>query len=99
MQKAEVIKKVAKKSGLEQDTSRKAVEAFLETMKEALSEHQNVSFRQFGTFGVKYRAPKTARDIQKDTEIVISEHMKPYFKPSDKLKDIVDKRWRKKEEQ
>jgi DNA-binding protein HU-beta len=97
MQKAEVIKKVAKKAGLEQDTSKKAVEAFLETMKEALSEHQNVSFRQFGTFGVKYRAPKTARDIQKNTEIVISEHMKPYFKPSDKLKDIVDKRWRKKD--
>ncbi len=98
MKKAEVVKQVAKKAELEQDTAKRAVEAFIDTVKEGLENHEEVTFRKFGSFSVKYRAPKTARNISTDSEIVISEHMKPFFKPSNDLKDIVDKRWRDKKE-
>ncbi len=97
MQKADVVKKVAEKSGLEKETAGRAVEAFLDTMKEAMAEHETVSFRKFGNFGVQHRAPKTARNISTGDQLIVSEHIKPIFKPANNLKDIVDKRWRKKQ--
>ena len=57
-------------------------EAFMETVKESLANEENVYLRGFGSFILKKRAQKTARNISKNTTIIIPEHNIPAFKPA-----------------
>ena len=59
------------------------VESFMETIKDSLLEKkENVYLRGFGSFIIKHRAAKTARNIQKNTTMVIEAHDLPSFKPA-----------------
>jgi DNA-binding protein HU-beta len=82
MTKADIVNEVSKNTGIEKVTVQKAVEAFMETVKDSLTEGRNVYLRGFGSFIVKRRAEKTARNISKNTTIIIPEHFIPSFKPA-----------------
>jgi len=82
MTKADIVNEIAKNTGIEKITVQKSVEAFMESVKDSLVANQNVYLRGFGSFIVKKRAQKTARNISKNTTIVIPEHFIPSFKPS-----------------
>ena len=82
MTKAELVRAVAEKTGADQPTVQTIVAAVMETVKESLIAKENVYLRGFGTFGLKHRAEKTARNISKNTTITIPEHNIPAFKPS-----------------
>ncbi|MBQ5815521.1 MAG: integration host factor subunit beta, partial [Flavobacteriales bacterium] len=58
------------------------VEAFMQEVKNALEEGNNVYLRGFGSFIIKHRAEKTGRNISKKTTIKIPAHNIPAFKPS-----------------
>ena len=58
------------------------VEAFMESIKTSLTQTNNVYLRGFGSFIVKKRAKKVARNISKNTTITIPEHNIPAFKPA-----------------
>ncbi|MBS3806379.1 MAG: integration host factor subunit beta [Bacteroidales bacterium] len=89
MTKADIVNEVSKKTGIEKVTVQKTVEAFMETVKESLVSNQNVYLRGFGSFIVKKRAEKKARNISKNTTIVIPEHFIPSFRPSKKFVNKV----------
>ena len=82
MTKADIIKEISQNTGIEKVTVEKAVEAFMETVKDSLTKGSNVYFRGFGSFIVKRRAAKTARNISKNTTVIIPEHSIPSFKPA-----------------
>ncbi|HBL76665.1 MAG: integration host factor subunit beta [Bacteroidetes bacterium GWF2_42_66] len=82
MTKADIVNEVSKNTGIEKVTVQKAVEAFMETVKDSLTDGKNVYLRGFGSFIVKKRAEKTARNISKNTTIIIPEHNIPSFKPA-----------------
>ncbi len=82
MTKADVVNEISKKTGIEKVTVQKTVEAFMEAVKDSLAENNNVYLRGFGSFIVKKRAQKTARNISKNTTIIIPEHFIPAFKPA-----------------
>jgi len=82
MTKADIVNEISKNTGIEKITVQKTVEAFMETVKESLMKDKNVYLRGFGSFIVKKRAQKTARNISKNTTIIIPEHFIPAFKPS-----------------
>ena len=82
MTKVELVRAISKKTGIDQPTTLAAVEALMECVKESLIEKENVYLRGFGTFSVKRRAAKTARNISKNTTLVIEAHDFPAFKPS-----------------
>jgi DNA-binding protein HU-beta len=82
MTKADIVNEISKNTGIEKVTVQKAVEAFMDTIKDALVAEKNVYLRGFGSFVIKKRAQKTARNISKNTTIVIPEHNIPAFKPS-----------------
>ncbi len=82
MTKADIINEISKSTGIEKITVQKTVEAFMDTVKDSLSKNRNVYLRGFGSFVVKQRAEKTARNISKNTTIVIPAHNIPAFKPS-----------------
>ena len=89
MTKAEIIKEVSKSTGIEAATVGAVVEGFMATVKDSLSKENNVYLRGFGTFEVKTRAAKTARNITKNTTLVIPEHKVPTFKPCPEFKNMV----------
>ena len=82
MTKADIVNEVSKNTGIEKLTVQKAVEAFMETVKDSLVDGKNVYLRGFGSFVVKKRAEKTARNISKNTTIIIPSHNIPSFKPA-----------------
>lgn len=83
MTKAEIIKKIAEQTGVATRDVAASVEAFMEEIRVSLAEErENVYLRGFGTFTVKHRAAKTARNISKNTTLVIEAHDFPAFKPS-----------------
>jgi len=54
----------------------------MDSVKDAMAQGQNVYLRGFGSFIIKKRAMKVARNISKNTTITIPEHNIPAFKPS-----------------
>jgi DNA-binding protein HU-beta len=82
MTKADIVNEISKNTGIEKRTVQKTIEAFMETVKNSLVKDKNVYLRGFGSFIVKKRAKKTARNIAKNTTIIIPEHFIPAFKPS-----------------
>lgn len=82
MTKADIVNEISKNTGIEKITVQKTVESFMEVVKESLTKEKNVYLRGFGSFIVKKRAQKTARNISKNTTIIIPEHFIPAFKPA-----------------
>ena len=82
MTKADIVNEIAKNTGAEKVMVQTIVEAFMETVSQSLVENNNVYLRGFGSFIIKKRAEKVARNISKNTTITIPEHNIPAFKPS-----------------
>lgn len=82
MTKAEIIAEISNKTGIEKVDVQEAVEAFFKVVKNSMVKGENVYVRGFGSFIVKKRAKKTARNISKNTAIIIPEHFVPSFKPA-----------------
>ena len=83
MTKADIINKIVEDTGLPKKDVAATVEAFMEEIRHSMAEKkENVYLRGFGTFTVKHRAKKTARNISKNTTIVIDAHDFPAFKPA-----------------
>ncbi|MDR0660363.1 MAG: integration host factor subunit beta [Prevotellaceae bacterium] len=95
MTKADIVNEISKATGIEKITVQKTVECFMECVKTSLVKNNNVYLRGFGSFVVKKRAEKTARNISKNTAIIIPEHYIPSFKPAktfvNKVKNNVKK--------
>ncbi len=82
MTKADIVNEIAKSTGVEKVQVQQIVEAFMESVKDSLASNNNVYLRGFGSFIVKKRAQKVARNISKNTTITIPEHNIPAFKPA-----------------
>ena len=74
MTKADIVNEISRTTGIEKAAVQTTVEAFMEAIKGSVIDGKNVYLRGFGSFVVKKRAEKTARNISKN---VI-----PSFKPS-----------------
>ncbi len=82
MTKADIVNEIAKSTGVDKATVLETVERFMETVKDAMANGENVYLRGFGSFIIKTRSQKTARNISKGTTIIIPEHRIPAFKPA-----------------
>lgn len=88
MTKADLVAEIAHKTGLEREEVGRVVEAFMDTIKSSLLEGNHYELRGFGTFQVRKRATKVARNIAKNESMVIPERLVPVFKPSKKFTDL-----------
>ena len=82
MTKADIVSEIAKSTGVEKVQVQAIVEAFMDSIKTSLTQKNIVYLRGFGSFIVKKRAKKVARNISKNTTITIPEHNIPAFKPA-----------------
>lgn len=89
MTKAEIVNEVAKATGIEKVTVQTVVEATMESVKSSIIKGNPVYLRGFGSFIIKHRAQKAARNITKQTTMTIPEHDIPAFKPSKSFVNAV----------
>jgi len=90
MTKSELVTKIAKTTHLAEQSVLAIVESYMITVKETLEKKENIKLKGFGTFIVKRRAEKTARNIGKNTELVVPAHNIPTFKPSKQFIERVN---------
>lgn len=82
MTKADIVNEVARTTGIEKIAVQNVIESFMDCVKDSLSRNEDVFLRGFGSFIVKERAQKTARNISRETTLVIPAHNIPSFKPA-----------------
>ncbi|MCU0397376.1 MAG: integration host factor subunit beta [Cyclobacteriaceae bacterium] len=101
MTKADIINEIAEKTGVDKADVTASVEAFFSVVKSNMSNGHNIYIRGFGSFINKKRKKKIARNISRNTALIIDEHYVPSFKPakifinkikgSEKVKQLADK--------
>ena len=101
MTKADIINEIAEKTGVDKADVTASIEAFLSVVKSSMANGHNLYIRGFGSFINKKRKRKIARNISRNTALVIEEHFIPSFKPakifvnkiktSEKVKELADK--------
>ena len=89
MTKAEIVSEIAAKTGLEKQVVLTVVEGMMDTIKTSMINGEEVFLRGFGSFIIKHRAEKTARNISKNTTIIIPAHNIPAFKPAKEFMEKV----------
>ncbi len=91
MTKAEVITEISDQTGIPKEDVSVTVEAFFSIVKNSMADGKNIYVRGFGSFVNKKRKKKIARNISKNTAIVIDEHFIPSFKPSKVFTEKIKK--------
>ena len=91
MTKAEIVIAISEKTGIDRKIALNVVEAFMETVKGSLENGEEVFLRGFGSFIIKHRAEKTARNISKNVTMVVPEHDIPAFKPAKEFVEAMKK--------
>ena len=89
MTKAEIVSEIAAKTGLEKQVVLTVVEGMMDTIKTSMINGNEVFLRGFGSFIIKHRAEKTARNISKNTTIIIPAHNITAFKPAKEFMEKV----------
>ena len=88
MTKAEIVSEIASKTGIDKREVLMVVESLMDTIKTTMTNGEEVFLRGFGSFIIKHRAEKTARNISKNTTMIVPAHNIPAFKPA---KEFLDK--------
>lgn len=89
MKKSDIINEITKSTSIERTDVKKTVEALMHHLKDSMIKGNEIFLRGFGTFGLKKRAEKTARNISKNTAMIIPAHYIPKFKPCAEFHDAV----------
>ena len=89
MTKADVVNEVAKATGVEKVEALAVIESFMDVVKGSLAKGEPVYLRGFGSFIIKHRAEKAARNITKNTTMTIPAHNIPAFKPAKVFVNVV----------
>lgn len=89
MTKAEIVSAISNRTGLEKGAVSACVESFMDVVKESMAKGEDIFLRGFGTFSIKERAAKTARNISKGTVVEVPAHNIPSFKPCSEFKNMV----------
>ena len=92
MNKTELIAEVAEKAGLSKKDAEAAVKAVIDSVTDALVDGDKVQLVGFGTFEVRERAARFARDPRTGESMEIAASKAPAFKAGQALKDAVNGR-------
>jgi len=91
MTKADIVEQISGSTGLTKKDTAMAVEGFIQAVRRALSNGQNIEIRGFGSFKVKSRRARKARNPRTGQAVDVPARMVPTFKPSKELKDMVER--------
>lgn len=97
MNKQDIVNIIAEGTGLTKLETAAVVDAFLATVSYALGNGNRVELRRFGTFQVKDRKAKKARNPRTGEEVMIPPRKVPFFKPSPEFQKFVQEQLKAKE--
>lgn len=91
MNKAELVTSMAEKSGLTKKDAEIALNAFMQSVEEALAKDDKVQLVGFGTFDVRERKARKGRNPRNPEEVIaIPASKAPVFKAGKALKELVN---------
>lgn len=90
MNKGDLVEKIAEVSGLTKKDAEASVNAFIDTIQNALKKNEKVAIAGFGTFDVSNRKARTGRNPQTGEEIKIAASKSPKFKAGKSFKDMLN---------
>ena len=91
MTKSDLVTAIAEKAGIRKKDAEAALNAFIDVVTEALAKEEKVEIRGFGTFLMKERAPRVARNPRTGEKVEVPAKLSPAFKPGKDLKDATEK--------
>ncbi len=91
MTKADIVDKVARGTGLTKLETEAIIEGFLNTVIQALREGNRIEIRGFGSYKVKKKNARMARNPRTGEQVQVEEHYVPVFKFSRDFKKAVDR--------
>jgi integration host factor subunit beta len=86
MTKAELVEIIANETGVSKKDTGVIVNMILENISRALESSDKVELRGFGSFKVKSRRSRTARNPRSGDSVMVPAKLVPYFKASNELK-------------
>jgi integration host factor subunit beta len=89
MTKADLVEEIAAQTGISRNQTAVIVDQLLDAMSRALSEGRHLEIRGFGTFKVRERRARRARNPRSGSEVLVPAKLVPVFKPSRELKTVV----------
>lgn len=92
MTKADIVERIAYATGITRYDTEAVVDAFLRTVIDILAEGHHIEIRGFGTFKVKRRGPRMARNPRTGDEVPLEERFVPTFKVSREVRVLVDEK-------
>ena len=89
MTKAEIVENISGRTGLTKKEVAEAVDKFLDCISKGLAEGKHYEIRGFGTFKVKARKSRMARNPRTGEAVPVPDRKVPIFKVSRELKELV----------
>lgn len=90
MTKADIVDKIAEGTGLTKLETEAIIEGFFSTVIDALKNGRGIEIRGFGSYKVKKKNARNARNPKTGDKVFVEEHYVPTFKFSKEFKDIVN---------
>ncbi len=89
MTKADLVEQIAEATGLTKKDTAVVVDGFLEAVKQAMAQEKNIEIRGFGSFKIKKRKARKARNPRTGDSVQVPSRHVPTFKPSKELKELI----------
>jgi DNA-binding protein HU-beta len=93
--KADIVDVIASGTGLTKVETEAVVDGFIQTVISSLRDGKNIEIRGFGSFKVKKRKGRVARNPRTGEQVQVAEHYVPIFKVSKDLKAVVNENLKK----
>jgi len=93
--KADIVDVIASATGLTKVETEAVVDGFIQTVIDTMKQGKNIEIRGFGSFKVKKRKGRVARNPRTGEQVMVEEHFVPIFKVSKELKHLVDENLKK----
>lgn len=90
MTKADIVDIIASGTGLTKVETEAVVDGFIQTVIASLRDGKNIEIRGFGSFKVKKRKGRMARNPRTGEQVPVADHYVPIFKVSKELKTVVN---------
>ena len=91
MTKADIIEWVAQRSDIPKKQAEMVVNTVLLSIVEALDAGEKVELRGFGSFHMKKREARVARNPKTGEKVHVDEKTIPYFRAGKELKELINK--------
>ncbi len=90
MTKADIVDVIASATGLTKVDTEVVVDGFIYTVIDAMKEGKNIEIRGFGSFKVKHRKGRMARNPRTGEQVMVEDRIVPTFKVSKEMKQLVN---------